>query len=179
MGDIVILRLGHRPDRDARITTHVGLTARALGARGMLLTVDDKSEAESIGRVVKAWGGDFFVRTGVSYRSTIRQWKDRGGIVVHLTMYGINIPDCIDRIRDEWRSSKDLLVIVGAEKVPGDVYQLADYNVAAGNQPHSEVAALALFLDRLQEGQTLGQEFKGGELKIIPSEHGKNVRKER
>lgn len=157
----------------------MGLTARALGARGMLLTVDDKSEAESIGRVVKTWGGDFFVRTGVSYRSTIRQWKDRGGIVVHLTMYGINIPDCIDRIRDEWRSSKDLLVIVGAEKVPGDVYQLADYNVAAGNQPHSEVAALALFLDRLQEGQTLGQEFKGGELKIIPSEHGKNVRKER
>ncbi len=177
MGDIVILRLGHRPERDARITTHVGLTARALNAKGMLLTVDDKTEADSINRVVKAWGGDFFVRTGVGYRSAMRQWKDKGGIVVHLTMYGINLPDCIDAIRDEWKSSKDLLVVVGAEKVPGDVYQLADYNVAVGNQPHSEVAALALFLDRLQEGQTLRQEFKGSELKIIPSEHGKDVRK--
>ena len=64
------------------------------------------------------------------------------------------------------------------EKVPGDVYDLADYNMAVGNQPHSGVAALALFLDRLQEGLTLKQEFKGGELKIIPSEHGKNVQKE-
>jgi tRNA (cytidine56-2'-O)-methyltransferase len=51
--------------------------------------------------------------------------------------------------------------------------------VAVGNQPHSEVAAVALFMDRLQEGQTLRQEFKGGELKIIPSEHGKDVRKEK
>ncbi len=179
MGDIVVLRLGHRPERDARITTHVGLTARALGARGMLLTADDKSEAESIDRVVRAWGGDFFVRTGVGYRAAIKQWKERGGLVVHLTMYGINLPDCVAAIRAGWRASKDLLVVVGAEKVPGDVYGLADYNVAVGNQPHSEVAALALFLDRLQEGQTLRQEFKGGELQIIPSEHGKNVRKGR
>ncbi len=177
MGDIVILRLGHRPERDARITTHVGLTARALGAKGMLLATEDKTEAESINRVVKAWGGDFFVRTGVSYRSTMKQWKESGGIVVHLTMYGVNLPDCIDAIRNQWHSSRDLMVVVGAEKVPGDVYQMADYNVAVGNQPHSEVAALALFLDRLQEGQTLRQEFKGGELKIIPSEHGKDVRK--
>jgi tRNA (cytidine56-2'-O)-methyltransferase len=179
MGDIVILRLGHRPERDARITTHVGLTARALGAKGMLLDYDDKSEAQSIDRVVKAWGGDFYVKTGVSYRSTMKRWKEDGGVIAHLTMYGINLPDCIGVIRAEWQSSKDLLVVVGAEKVPGDVYEMADYNVAVGNQPHSEVAAVALFLDRLQEGQTLRQEFKGGELKIIPTEHGKNVRKEK
>ncbi|TFG70124.1 MAG: tRNA (cytidine(56)-2'-O)-methyltransferase, partial [Methanomassiliicoccus sp.] len=29
---IVVLRLGHRPERDQRVTTHVALTARALGA---------------------------------------------------------------------------------------------------------------------------------------------------
>jgi tRNA (cytidine56-2'-O)-methyltransferase len=175
MGDIVVLRLGHRPERDARITTHVGLTARALGARGMMLTARDRSEADSIDRVVKAWGGDFWVRTGVSYRSEMKRAREKGGLVVHLTMYGVNLPDCIDRIRTEFRSSRDLLVVVGAEKVPGDVYQLADFNVAIGSQPHSEVAALALFMDRLQEGQGLKQEFKGGELKIVPSEHGKTV----
>ncbi|HMK46724.1 MAG TPA: tRNA (cytidine(56)-2'-O)-methyltransferase [Methanocella sp.] len=174
MSNIVILRLGHRPERDARVTTHVGLTARALGGSGMLLTADDRSVAESIDRVARAWGGDFWVREGVSYRSEIRQWKASGGVVVHLTMYGINLPDCIDKIRSEFRAH-GIMTIIGAEKVPGDIYGLADYNVAVGNQPHSEIAALALFLDRLQDGKSLTHEFKGGELEIIPEEHGKSV----
>jgi tRNA (cytidine56-2'-O)-methyltransferase len=54
------------------------------------------------------------------------------------------------------------------------MYQLADWNVAVGNQPHSEVAALAVFLDRLFEGQELTKEFDGG-LKILPSPRGKHV----
>lgn len=174
MSDIVVLRLGHRPERDARVTTHVGLTARALGASGMLLTSSDRSVAESIERVDKNWGGGFWVKTGVGYRSEIKKWKDAGGISVHLTMYGINLPDCIDKLRDEFKA-RSVLVIVGAEKVQGDVYQMADYNVAAGNQPHSEIAALALFLDWLQQGRELEKAFKDGELMIIPSEHGKNV----
>ncbi|CAJ35253.1 tRNA (cytidine(56)-2'-O)-methyltransferase [Methanocella arvoryzae] len=178
MQDIVILRLGHRPERDARVTTHVGLTARALGAKGMLLTTDDKSVAESIQRVAAAWGGDFWVRAGVSYRSEIRQWKEKGGFVVHLTMYGINLPGCLEQIQEQFKG-RGVMIIVGAEKVPGDIYGLADYNVAVGNQPHSEIAALALFMDKLQEGKSLMHEFKGGELKIIPSEHGKSVVKNR
>jgi tRNA (cytidine56-2'-O)-methyltransferase len=174
MGDIVVLRLGHRPERDARVTTHVGLTARALGASGMLLSSGDRSVAESIERVDKSWGGGFWVRTGVSYRAEMRKWKEAGGIVVHLTMYGINLPDCIGALRDEY-GEKGVMVVVGAEKVPGDVYQMADYNVAAGNQPHSEIAALALFMDWLQRGRELEKTFKDGELKIVPSEHGKKV----
>jgi tRNA (cytidine56-2'-O)-methyltransferase len=35
--EVIILRIGHRPERDQRVTTHVGLTARALGAKGMYL----------------------------------------------------------------------------------------------------------------------------------------------
>jgi tRNA (cytidine56-2'-O)-methyltransferase len=61
--------------------------------------------------------------------------------------------------------------------VPGDVYQMADFNVAVGNQPHSEIAALALFLDRLMEGRILDKEFTG-HLKIVPQEHGKRVTKQ-
>jgi len=174
MGDIVVLRLGHRPERDARVTTHVGLTSRALGASGMLLTSDDKSVAQSIERVDKSWGGGFWVRIGIGYRSEIKKWKEKGGIVVHLTMYGINLPDCIDTIRNEFKA-KSIMVVVGAEKVPGDVYQLADYNVAVGNQPHSEIAALALFLDWLQQGREFEKTFSDGELKILPCEHGKSV----
>jgi tRNA (cytidine56-2'-O)-methyltransferase len=89
-------------------------------------------------------------------------------------MYGINLPDCINVLRDEF-GVRNVMFVVGAEKVPGDVYQMADYNVAVGNQPHSEIAALALFLDWLQCSKELGKSFKDGELKIIPSEHGKNV----
>ena len=47
---IVILRLGHRIQRDQRITTHVALTARALGAEGMLLDSDDSGIEKSLAR---------------------------------------------------------------------------------------------------------------------------------
>ena len=68
----------------------------------------------------------------------------------------------------------NILVVVGAEKVPAEMYDLADWNVAVGSQPHSEVAALAVFLDHLMEGQELNKDFDGG-LKIIPSPRGKQV----
>jgi tRNA (cytidine56-2'-O)-methyltransferase len=90
--------------------------------------------------------------------------------VVHLTMYGSNLPDVIDEIR----ASENILVVVGAEKVPAEMYDLADWNVAVGNQPHSEVAALAVFLDRLFQGRELCEEFAGG-LKIVPTPRGKQV----
>jgi tRNA (cytidine56-2'-O)-methyltransferase len=47
-----------------------------------------------------------------------------------------------------------------------------------GNQPHSEVAALAITLDRLQivsGNDALRNNFSGGELEIIPQRAGKKV----
>ncbi|HIQ55257.1 MAG TPA: tRNA (cytidine(56)-2'-O)-methyltransferase, partial [Pyrodictium sp.] len=70
---------------------------------------------------------------------------------------------------------KPKLIVVGAEKVPPFFYEIADYNVAIGNQPHSEVAALAIFLDRLYEGKELHVHFEDAKLKIIPSRKGKHV----
>ncbi|MDW8360739.1 MAG: hypothetical protein RMK31_09225, partial [Candidatus Caldarchaeum sp.] len=70
---------------------------------------------------------------------------------------------------------RDMVVVVGASKVPRVVYELADYNVAIGNQPHSEVAALAVFLDRLLEGRVFKVEFEGAMLKVIPDPRGKRV----
>jgi len=51
---------------------------------------------------------------------------------------------------------------------------MVDFNVAVGNQPHSEVAALAVFLDRLTEGEGLRAQFDG-RLKVLPCERGKRV----
>jgi tRNA (cytidine56-2'-O)-methyltransferase len=54
---IVILRIGHRIYRDKRITTHVGLTARAFGAEGMLLAGSDTSVVNNIQRHSEQVGG--------------------------------------------------------------------------------------------------------------------------
>ncbi len=170
----VILRLGHRVQRDQRITTHVGLTARAFGAEGMLLVSDDSGIEKSISEVTERWGGSFYVKRISNWKKEILKWKEAGGKVAHLTMYGINLPDVLNEIVCD-----NLLLVVGAEKVPPEIYELADWNVAVGNQPHSEVAALAAMLDRLQTASgkdPLKSQFSGGELEIVPSRRGKDIR---
>jgi len=165
-----VLRLGHRPFRDQRLTTHVALTARAFGAEGMILA-DRRDEAleREMERVGKEWGGSFRVVSGRPWREVVEEWKKRGGKVVHLTMYGRPLDEVLPSL------PSDLLVVVGAEKVPGELFELADFNVAVGNQPHSEVAALAVFLDRLFGGEELRREFPGARKRIVPSERGKVV----
>lgn len=171
---IIILRLGHRIQRDQRITTHVALTARALGAEGMLLDSDDAGIEKSLEEASARWGGSFYVRRISSWKSEIKKWKDEGGKVIHLTMYGLILPDVVPEIRTD-----KLMIVVGAEKVPPEVYQLADWNVGVGNQPHSEVAALAITLDRLAAAygvDPLRTKFTGGELEIVPKKIGKEVK---
>ncbi len=99
-------------------------------------------------------------------------WRQLGYPIVHLTMYGIPVDDIIKEVRN---TKKPIMVIVGAEKVPREIYHLADYNVSIGNQPHSEVAALAIFLDRLYNGKQLYNKFERPRKKIIPSSRDKIV----
>ncbi len=173
---IAVLRLGHRPERDKRITTHVALTARVFGADKIIITAkEDEHVRESVEDVVRRWGGPFEIAFDPDWRKFMREWKERGGAIVHLTMYGIHIDDAMPRIRKELEKGRDVLVVVGAEKVPREVYEMADYNVGVGNQPHSEVAALAVFLDRLLKGEGLRKSFENAKLKIIPQERGKRV----
>jgi tRNA (cytidine56-2'-O)-methyltransferase len=74
-------------------------------------------------------------------------------------------------------SGKDVLVIVGSQKVPGEFYssEISDFNVAIGNQPHSECASLAVFLDRYFEGKTLAKSFEKAKMRIVPRKRGKKV----
>ena len=163
---IVVLRLGHRPDRDQRVTTHVALTARALGADEVWVSTKDLSLERSVRGVVDRFGGGFVVKTGVDWRKAIRSWN---GTVVHLTMYGESLSQALPTVPDD-----DLMVVVGAEKVPREVYDLAHRNISVGNQPHSEVAALAIFLDRLKGGNAVERDIEG-RMKIIPNPRGKTV----
>jgi len=164
---IVVLRLGHRIGRDKRITTHVALVARAFGADKIFISTNDRKIEKNIQSICKRFGGDFQIETGLDYKKIIKQWN---GTIVHLTMYGDELDKSINKID----KNRDLLVIVGAEKVPSQIYDVADFNISVGNQPHSEVAALAIFLDRYTGGKWQEKQFNG-KIEILPSNKGKKV----
>ncbi len=170
---IVVLRLGHRIPRDLRVTTHVCLTARAFGADGLILAdVVDTALEKTILDVRKRFGGSFWIRMGEPWRQAVKDWKSKGGEIAHLTAYGIPLPEAMEAIN---ASPRPKLVVVGAEKVPGEVFEAANWNVAVTNQPISEVSALAMFLDRYFGGKQFSKEFENAKLRIIPSAHGKKV----
>ncbi len=166
---VEVLRLGHRPDRDKRITTHVALVSRAFGASGIYVDTKDPKLEQTISRVNGQFGGDFIIRTGTSPRSVMNHFR---GTIVHLTMYGEEVDSVIKDIPE----GEDLLIIIGSEKVPREVFDLAHFNVSVSNQPHSEVSALAIFLDRYFRGRQLGLDFPGGEITILPDGRGKTVK---
>ena len=60
-------------------------------------------------------------------------------------------------------------------RFPEKLYEVSDYNVAIGNQPHSEIAALAICLDRIFNGKELTKQFDDAKLKIVPSPNEKRV----
>ncbi|MEF8888210.1 MAG: tRNA (cytidine(56)-2'-O)-methyltransferase [Haloarculaceae archaeon] len=169
--EVAVLRLGHRPGRDERMTTHVGLTARALGADRVVFANEGASRAPTVEDITDRFGGPFAVETTEAPAEYLADWEGR---VVHLTMYGLPVQEEIETVRQAHQSGP-LLAVVGAEKVPWDVYEAADWNLAVTNQPHSEVASLAVFLDRLFEGAELDREWEGADHEVVPQAEGKRV----
>ena len=173
MGHVVILRMGHRVFRDSRVTTHVCLTARALGADGVIIAdQEDKVVESTIRDVTRRFGGGFTVESGKPWKQTVRDWKASGGRILHLTAYGLPLPRMVGEIRN---AEGDLLVVVGSEKMPGEMFELADWNVSVTNQPMSEVAALAVFLDWYQEHREFDQVFPDAQIKILSSKDKKEI----
>jgi len=172
MAEVIVLRLSHRIKRDARVTTHVFLVARAFNAKGCIYTgSEDKNIEKNISNVVKKWGGEFFVSYQKSWKEVVKDYKNKGFSIIHLTMYGIPIQNCIEEIR----KNDKILVIVGSERVPGEIYHNSDFNIAITNQPHSEIAALSIFLHEYFKGKELEKGFENAKIKIIPMEKGKRV----
>jgi tRNA (cytidine56-2'-O)-methyltransferase len=157
---IEVLRLGHRIHRDKRISTHVALVARAFGADRLFYTGQrDKGMEDSVAKIVGNFGGDF----SVSHEKGVKDLAN-GKIIVHLTMYGADFRKYASKIKG------DVLIIVGGEKVPPEIYEMADYNLGVGNQPHSEVAALGVFLDHLGKFKKFN-----GKLNVVPDLKGKKI----
>ena len=186
--------------RDERISTHVALVARAFGANRMIYSGQHDTGLEtSVARLAEQWGGDFSVTYEKNFRKVIRDHKENGFVVLHLTMYAIPITEVIAKLKAQnpnldkqnevllpmeqnavpsGAGNGKLLIVVGSQAVPGDIWELADFNISVTNQPHSEVGALAITLDRLMNGMELEREFDQrfkGKVKIEPSEKGKKV----
>jgi len=166
---VTVFRLGHRLVRDERISTHIGLVSRAFGAKNLVLTGADDHTLDSITKLSKRWGGEFEVSYIKNWREFVRNWQ---GLKIHLTMYGEDLDTGLEKIKGK---EGDLLLIIGAEKVPAEIYSSVDLNISVGNQPHSEVAALAVFLDRLFMGEELYNTFSKARLRIKPSLRSKKV----
>lgn len=165
---VSVLRLGHRAGRDPRLSTHLALTARAFGAERLYLQPPDEELARRVAAVTATWGGGFEVVGVENWRAPLREFD---GGVVHLTMYGEPLARRLGALSRKRR----LLVVVGGAKVPSEVYERATWNVAVGHQPHSEVAALAVLLERLLGIPNAGV-WPGARRTIVPTARGKRVR---
>jgi len=165
-----VVRVGHRYVRDYRTLTHLCLVSRALGAECIYLEEVEKELLDTVGEVNRTWGGGFSVEQG-AWKKVFREAKEEGRTTVHLTMYG----DPLQERVEELRKKGSFLLAVGGPKVPGEVYRLADYNVAVTSQPHSEIAALAIAIHDIQKGEELKKVFGDYKLRIVPSARGKQV----
>lgn len=171
---VVVIRIGHRVARDIRVTTHCALTARALGAKGITICgEEDKELIEGLRKAVGRWGGKFYITYNPSWRSACSVAKRSGYKLVHATMYGLPVQKQVKKLRH----LKKIALIVGSQKVPGEVYRTADYNIAVTSQPHSEVAALAIILHEVFSGKELEKKFANAKIRVVPTERGKRVKK--
>src|SRR3989338_1071669 len=165
---IEILRLNHRISRDKRVSSHVGLTARAFGASKLYYSGQkDSNIEESIKKIVDKFGGPFEIKYCDNEIKLIKEKKKEDFVIVHLTVYGKDFKEFKNKL------DNNILIIVGGEKVEPEFYELSDYNLSVGNQPHSEIAALGIFLYDLFGCKT---KFNDAKVEIIGMERGKLIK---
>ena len=171
---IEVLRLTHRIRRDPRLSSHVALTARAFLADKIYYSGDhDAAFESSINNTVNRFGGDFeilYVKDAIKF---VQKRKEQCFLIVHLTAYGEKLMKVIHKIRVH----KNILIVVGSERVEPEYYELADINLSVTNQPISEVSALAVFLHEYFEGKELDAKFDDAKIIFNPSKTGKNITK--
>ena len=170
--EIIVFRYGHRDVRDYRVTSHCALVSRALGADKIIIcgNKDDKVE-KTIAGVNTRWGGPFKIEFVKTWQEPLERLKKEGFILVHLTMYG----EQIHKINKKISKNKKICIIIGSQKVEKEIYKISNYNVSVTNQPHSEIAALAICLDKIQNSKELEKHFSNAQRQIIPEKKGKKV----
>lgn len=172
--EIVVLRYGHRHVRDYRVTSHCCLVARAFGADKIeIIGEKDQNILDTVNEMNSRWGNGAQIEFHSDWKERLSHYKKLGFSLAHLTMYGIPTQE----IESEIAGKGKLLIIIGSQKVEAEVYEKSDYNVSVTLQPHSEIAALAVFMDRLQKGEELSRKLPGAKIEVEPVNKGKKMRK--
>ena len=169
--EVVLVRLSHRIMRDVRTTTHCCLVARAFNAKTIYVLGEKE---ESLEGTLSTMNETFGSQTKIIFEkqkpvALLKELQQQGFCVVHLTMYGMPLEEKLVKLQQQ----NKMAIVVGSEKVPREVYEQANYNIAVGSQPHSEVAALGITLYAIHDGTF--PTLIGGKKKIIPQEKGKRV----
>ena len=167
---IEVLQIGQRLVRDDRVATHIVLVARAFNTSKIYMYENNHDIKNTMQKINSTWGGNFEVEFIKDWKKLIKD-KRKSYKIIHLTMYGENINCVYYKIKKH----NNIFIIIGSSKVPREIYNIADYNVAIGNQPHSEISALAVFLDRIQRGKQFLRRFHNAKIEIIPDKNGKNI----
>ena len=169
---ITVFRYLHRRIRDKRVTTHCALVSRAFGVNKFIYVGDEDLEMENtISNVEKRFGKELSVEFANNWFEKLKELKNNS-ILIHLTMYGKLIDNFIKEDFPKIKNN-NFTIFIGSTKVPKEVYQLADYNISITNQPHSEISALAITLDRINPSYKKKQFH--GKIKIIPNVKKKEV----
>lgn len=167
---IEVLRLNHRIGRDPRISTHVALTARAFGVSKIYYSGDKDSKLEeSINKLIKKFGGPFEIIHIKDEINLIKEKKNKNFKIVHLTVYGKDFRKYKAKLKN-----KNILIIVGGEKVEPEFYNISNFNLSITNQPISEVSALGIFLYEIHGYK---ESFTNAKISIIGEERGKFIKK--
>ena len=148
MKSVRVVRIGHRYVSDYRTLTHLCLVSRALGAEAVHLEEMETGSSSRGGGGQPRLGRRLRSPRGASGSRRLPEAKEEGRTVVHLTMYGMPLQEKVA----ELRKRDSFLIAVGGPKVPGEAYQLADFNIAVTSQPHSEIAALGDSAPRAAKG---------------------------
>ena len=173
--NVTVLRLGNRIERDYRITTHCALVARAFGANEIVISGQiDKDIKNTIQKINQNWGGNFKVDYVEKWKNYLFSQKNAGSFIILSTMYGLNIDEIVTEI-DTIFQKKNIVVVIGAGKLSPEVYDYCNLNIAVSNQPHSEVASLAIILDRIFNKKQFYKEFNNQKLIINPQRNGKSI----
>jgi tRNA (cytidine56-2'-O)-methyltransferase len=92
---------------------------------------------------------------------------------LYLTRYGIPLQDKSYTLK----TYKNLLLIVTLKEEVKAIHDLADFNISISSQPHCSAAAIAIFLHDFYNGRELAMHFENAQMKLIPKEHGVEVKK--
>ena len=85
---IEVVRIGQRVVRDDRVTTHVALVSRGFGAERIYMTEVNPEIKDTVDKINKTWGGDFKIEFIDKWKTIVKQKKEEGFKIVHLSMYG-------------------------------------------------------------------------------------------